>query len=328
MKEQNAPLRRGYTTGVHAAAAFGAALEGLLASGETTQSRTRKMDNDDLDITKGCEIVVTCSYCREVLVCNPIAHTPYTIGKVELYAGEGVGVVTKAGLKPPKGYPAINPAPLKAMEARVAHHAHKITKRIYATVSVTDGQALAKKTANAKVGVLGGISILGSTGIVKPVSSDAYLDSIATEVGFAKENGYQKLVLTLGNSALAYAKTNYDEAQIIEIGNFVHDTLEIAQEKEMYDITFICGIAKAVKVMQGCKNTHNRFGSIDFEALCIQIKEDLNIEIAHHELNTVKGLTKELGAHADAFYHMVKARTDEQIKHWFPNLKVGTVIVR
>ncbi|HHB93732.1 MAG TPA: cobalt-precorrin-5B (C(1))-methyltransferase, partial [Campylobacterales bacterium] len=112
-KKNNSTLRRGYTTGVHASFAFKSALEAFCSTREKAVSITYKMDNDDLDITKGCKIVVTLSDKKDDLQLNSIEHNPYIIDSLEIYAGVGVGVVTKDGLKPPKGYPAINPTPLK-----------------------------------------------------------------------------------------------------------------------------------------------------------------------------------------------------------------------
>jgi len=325
---QSTPLRKGYTTGVHAAIAFASALEGLLGSRVCTTSTTCKMENDDLDVTKGCKIVATLSYRKEDIPLNPIAHTPYQIGTLRLYAGRGVGVVTKTGLKAPKGYPAINPVPLKAIEAHYAHICTVPEETIYASISVLEGEEIAKQTANAKVGVLGGISILGTTGFVKPVSSAAYIDSIATEIAFAKANGYGKIVLTLGNSSFSEAKKHYPEEQIVEIGNFVYDALKIAKEKGFKEVVFVCGIGKATKVMQGHKNTHNRFGQINFEALKIHIADKLGIEIDTEVTKTVKGITTQLNEKQDAFYSMVKRDTQTQIENWFPALQAETVIVR
>jgi len=327
VSQESVPLRKGYTTGVHTVAAFGMALEGLLATKMHTYSCTKKMDNDDLDVTKGCEITVALSYQKEDLVLNPIEHKPYMIGNLRLYAGEGVGIVTKDGLKPPQGYPAINPVPLREIKERYDMY-EDIEKMIYATVSVTDGEELAKQTANAKVGVLGGISILGTTGFVKPISTAAYLDSIAVEMGFAKANGYDMVVFTLGNSSLLQAKMDHDEAQIIEIGNFIYDALKIAEGLGFTEVIFYCGIGKAVKVMQGYKNTHNRFGDIDFGLLKEQVRERLSVEIDTKVTKTVKGITAQLGEQKELFFQWIAKETEKQIKEWFPKLGVTTEVVR
>jgi len=321
-------LKRGYTTGVHASFAFKSALEAFVATKEKSTSITYKMDNDDLDVTKGCEIVVTISDQKEDLELNSIEHKPYQIDSLELYAGVGVGVVTKDGLKPPKGYPAINPTPLKVISDIYTKFGNN--KKIFATISVTNGEEIAKQTANAKVGVLGGISILGTTGFVKPVSSSAYIDSIRTELNFIKGNGYQETVLTLGNSSFVYAKEHYKIEQIVEIGNFVYDSFAIVEELGIKRAIFVCGIGKATKVMQGCKNTHNRFGSIDFETLRDDIDRYLGVEVDIDSTKTVKGLSMQLKKidKLDEFYNMLELKAKEQIEEWFSTLNIDIRILK
>ncbi len=321
-------LRRGYTTGVSAALAFGRALEAWCVSRECAQTYTEKMDNDDLDVTKGCMIVATVSDRLEDVVRNPRKHSPYTIGRLRLYAGEGVGVVTRAGLKPPVGYPAINPRPLEAIKAQYARFADRIDRELYATIGIKDGEAIARQTANAKVGVLGGLSILGTTGWVKPVSHEAYLDSIRAEVAVIAAAGIDTVVLTLGNASLAYAKAHYEAVQIVEVGNFVYDALGIVAQSGVKEAVFACGIGKGVKVMQGHRNTHNRFGSIDFAVLCEQIEKRWEIRIDPSEFRTVKGLLVELGERDEAFYQWVQAQVAEVMREWFPDLEITTHIMR
>ena len=320
------PLRKGYTTGVHATIAFAKALEGVLHTQNYCRVVTHKLDNDDLDVTKGCEITVTLSYYKSDLNLNAIPHAPYTLGSLQLFAGKGVGVVTKEGLKPPKGYPAINPTPLEAIAKHFKKH-YSSTKPLYGSIGVTNGEALAKQTANAKVGVMGGISILGTTGFVKPISSSAYLDSIATELTFAKANGYKKVVLTLGNNSLAWAKEHYEMGQIVEVGNFVYDALTLTHKEGFSSVLFVCGIGKAVKIAQGYKNTHNRFGSIDFEALKTSIQAQLHVTIDTQTTKTVKGITTQLGEQKEAFYTLLTQKSTQQLQAWFPSLEVESMIL-
>lgn len=322
-------LRKGYTTGVHASFAFKSALNCFLVTGLKSVSKTNKMDNDDLDVTKGAEIVVTISNKLEDLALNPLAHSPYKIGSLKLYAGLGVGVVTKDGLRPPKGFPAINPTPLKAISDIYANLCWDEGIPTYCSISVTNGEEIAKQTANAKVGVLGGISILGTTGFVKPISADTYMDSIRTELGVAKANGYRQAVLTLGNNSFAYAKEHYEEIQIVEIGNFVYDALTIVGELGFQSAIFVCGIGKATKVMQGHKNTHNRFGQIDFVQLKKDIVKELQLEVDIESTKTVKGLTFQLKNmdKLEPFYSMISKKTDEQLAFWFSKIDIKTVII-
>ena len=300
-------LRKGFTTGVHASFAFRSALEVFLRSNYPAISFSTKMDNDDLDVTKGCVIVARVSDSKEDLELNPLKHKPYSLqNRIFLYAGRGVGVVTKEGLKVPKGYPAINPTPLKAIE-QIAKK-YEITKPIFASIGVIDGEKIAKETANERVGVLGGLSILGTSGIVKPISSDAYLKSIEVELDVMVASGIKRVVFTLGNSSKLKALKSYREDEIIEIGNFIYDGISLAFEKGL-DVILYIGIAKAVKIAQGAKNTHNRFGSIDFKRLGDWIGRDLD------GLLTVKRVVELVDR--DSFYFEINSRARKQILEWF-----------
>ncbi len=316
----NKPLKKGYTTGVHASFAFWSALSIFLSLNKPTTSKTIKMDNDDLDVTKGAEIVVTISNSKRDLNLNPTPHQPYTIGDLKLFAGVGVGVVTKDGLKPPKGYPAINPTPLNSIEK--IYKKFGKNREIFVSIGVTNGEEIAKETANPKVGVVGGISILGTTGFVKPISATAYLDSIKTEINFAYKNGFREIIFTLGNSSFEFAKRNYKIEQIIEIGNFIYDSFKIADEVGFDRATLILGAGKCVKVAQGFKNTHNRFGSIDFKALKRDIRDNLGVEI-REETKTVKHIISILNRHKKdkEFYKLIVYLAEKRLKKWFGDNK-------
>ena len=316
-------LRTGYTTGVHTSFAFKSALDGFLATNKKTISKTNKMDNDDLDVTKGCEIVVTISQNIDDLELNEITHKPYILeskdSKCSIYAGLGVGVVTKDRLKPPKGYPAINPTPLDSIKK--IFEKYKTDIDLVCCVSVSDGKQLAKQTANAKVGILGGISILGTTGIVKPISATSYIDSIKEELNFALANSYETIHFTLGNSSYNKATQESKDGYIIEVGNFIYDGITLAVERRFKNIVLWIGVAKAVKVAQGCKNTHNRFGSIDFKDISSWLAKDLDDSI------TIKGIRESLGDECNIFDDMVYEKTRIRLEEWFSR-EIEVVLVK
>ena len=299
-------LKRGYSTGVHTLIAFRLALHTFLATKEKSSASSIKMDNDDLDVTKGCEIVVEVSDALDITI-SDIPHTPYIYNNLHIYAGDGVGVATKDGLKVPKGYPAINPTPLQAIQKLYNQLIKDKSHKTYMSVSVINGQEIAKQTANAKVGVLGGISILGTTGFVKPVSSSAYIDSIKAELDVIEANS-TFVVLTLGNTSYKQAITRYKSEDIVEIGNFVYDAIDEAIKRDL-DIVLYIGMAKALKVAQGFKNTHNRFGSIDFEKFAKCLDKDTADAI------TVKKVVEMFGF--EYVQSKVLPKTKEQIKAWF-----------
>jgi len=327
-------LRRGYTTGAHTYMIFNSALDYFLSTNLLSISKTNKMDNDDLDVTKNCELIVTITNNIEDLSLNQTPHKPQVCingtNKLSIYAGLGVGVVTKKGLKITPDFPAINPTPLNAMFEIFT----KLTKNhenldLKCSVSITDGETISKQTANAKVGVLGGLSILGTTGIVKPVSSSAYIDSVKTEIEFAKQNDYVPLIFTIGNTTFSTAKERYDEGQIVEVANFVYDSIEISTNLNIKKVVFVCGIGKMTKVYQGFKNTHNRFGSIDFVQLKVDIKNEIGYEVDIESTKTVKGLSIELASVGlvEELYTMIAKKANEQIKEWFPTSNVEARIL-
>ncbi len=292
------------------------------------------MDNDDLDVTKGCEIVVTISSDLSDLDINSTFHNPQIFknrdNSIKIFAGKGVGVVTKKGLKIPPNLPAINPTPLKSIENIFQKQIEKKSSlNIVCTISVTDGEKIAKQTANEKVGVIGGISILGTSGFVKPISNSAYLDSIQTEITFAKANGYKEIVLTLGNNSLLHAKKLYHEGSIVEIGNFIFDATKIAYKEGFENIVFVCGIGKLVKVSQGYKNTHNRFGSIDFQSIQSYIKEEFDIQIDLKEIKTVKGVVQYLSfinqEYKETFHKYILHEATKVFQQWEPNITVKII---
>jgi len=182
---------------------------------------------------------------------------------------------------------------------------------------VEDGEVLAKQTANEKVGVLGGISILGTRGIVKPVSASAYIDSIATEIDVAAAQSNEVIVFTLGNSAVDYAKALYDATAIVEIGNFVYDSCVRLQKHNFKKLVFITSVAKMTKVAQGFKNTHNKFVMIDFERVKQCLREELGVVLEDEEFATLKGILEVLPkSYHEVFIERLTQKAAKQLQHW------------
>jgi len=336
----NKELRSGYTTGTHATAVFVASLYDYFEAKivhdlfvQLPQNRsanievvresvchfsTIKGDNDDMDVTKGCKIS-----------CQLLEHPPTDIKeqtpslleingtKIFIYAGEGVGVVTKKGLKIAPPHPAINPTPLEMM-CENSKEIIKISQRtLYALFCVANGEEIAKETANAKVGVLGGISILGTRGIVKPVSASAYIDSIEAEINVALAQSQEYIVFTLGNSAYDYAKKHYNETSIIEIGNFVYDALVRLQKHRVQRVIFITSVAKMCKVAQGFKNTHNRYGSIDFTLVKEWLQSELGYALGEEEFVTLKGVLQTLSdKYKESFIKLLGVKSAHRLQEW------------
>jgi len=249
---------------------------------------------------------------KKNLTLNPTHQKPHIFkfktNIIKIYAGVGVGIVTKKGLKISPNYPAINPTPLNALKNCFEKFICDYEKlNLYCSISVTNGEKIAKKTANEKVGVIGGISILGTNGFVKPISTIAYLNSIKTEINFAKENKFKILVLTIGNISFQDALKNYKKEQIIEIGNFVYDTINLSLKFKK--IVLICGIGKMTKIAQGFKNTHNRFGVIDFKMVEKMVNKNLDGVITMRRVCEI--------VEKEDLYQKIEQRAKKQLQIWF-----------
>lgn len=341
-------LLSGYTTGTHTTAVIGAILteyflyeklkflninlpkSSLYAKikikrEEKYHFSTIKVDNDDLDVTKGC--CIRAKLFLEIPK-NLKKQKPSSIkikkSHIFIYGGDGIGIVTKAGLKIQPNYPAINPIPLKMIKNIATGIIKKdFLKTLHIVVSVDNGEKIAKKTANEKVGVIGGLSILGTRGIVKPISADVYLDSIKTEICVADASYLNEIVFTLGNTAFEYANNNYKINQVIEIGNFIYDASKRLKNTKFKKIIFISSIAKMCKIAQGCKNTHNRFGGIDFSKVKAWLKKELDINLGSEKYLTLKAVLQKLSdKQIKQFSSFLGYKAANNFKKWFLELGV------
>jgi cobalt-precorrin-5B (C1)-methyltransferase len=340
-------LRSGYTTGTHATATLVACFyeyfeqkivdtlkvvlpKEIVANIEVTREEpfhfsSIKGDNDDIDVTKGAKI--SCQFLKNIpqdLQEQTPSIIPFKHLKLHIWAGRGVGFVTKKGLKIRPNHPAINPVPLEMMQENIVTLIGESEGEFHAVFSVENGEKIAKETANAKVGVIGGISILGTRGIVKPVSSSAYIDSIETEIDVAAAFDESVVVFTLGNTAVDFAKEHYNETSIVEIGNFIYDASERLNNHNFKRLVFITSVAKMTKVAQGFKNTHNKFGTIDFDEVREWIQNGLDFDLGTEEFVTLKGVLQTLPKeYHNRFVQLMTQKSVEQFRRWFLKLDVG-----
>lgn len=210
-----------------------------------------KDGGDDPDVTHGAEIIAVAEWCDSY----------------ELCAGIGIGKVTKPGLAVLPGEAAINPVPRAMIKTAV----HEVISQgnVKITISVPNGETLAKRTLNPKLGILGGISILGTTGIVEPMSEEAYKNSLAPQLDIAKSAGFQNIVFVPGkmgeNSVSKYISLHEDE--VAQTSNFIGFMLEEAVKRGFKKILLWGHIAKIIKVSAGNMHTHNRVSDARFETL-------------------------------------------------------------
>ena len=170
--------------------------------------------------------------------------------------GEGIGKITKPGLQIPVGEYAINPIPRQMITENLKEKLPK-DKAAKVTISIPEGRAIAKKTMNPKLGIVGGISILGTTGIARSMSSEAYKNSIVTQIDVALTSDIDDLIFVPGNigEKLALKKLDVSKEQIIQTGNFIGFMFEEAEKRGITGFTFFGHLGKLIKVAGGIFNT-------------------------------------------------------------------------
>ena len=290
MSPQDRPLRRGWTTGTCATAAAKAAYTALLTGefpdpvevtlphgerpsfalavtrrdADSATAGVVKDAGDDPDVTHGALVLATVRAA--------------TAGSgVKFRAGAGVGIVTRAGLPVPPGEPAINPAPRRMIcdaigEVAAAHPLPGKRGRggdVEVEISVADGERLAAKTLNGRLGIVGGLSILGTTGIVVPYSCAAWIHSIRSGIEVARAASLDHIAGSTGrNSETAVQEFHHlSEIALIDMGDFVGGMLKYLRRRPVPRVTIAGGVGKMTKLAQGLLDLHSKRGSVDLAAL-------------------------------------------------------------
>lgn len=270
-------LKEGYTTGSCAAAAAKAAIlnfngckvdfvdiDTILGTLNIPIKERTKYDDyficsvikdagDDPDVTDGLEIYA------KVMVNET--------GVINVDGGEGIGTVTRRGLKVEVGKKAINPGPMKMIKSEAAK-VLKDGQGVDIVISIPKGEEIALKTFNPHIGIVGGISVLGTTGVVKPMSEDAYKESLAIEIDMLREDGRSDCTFVFGESGKALAlKLGIDEKRCIMTSNFLGYMLDYANYKNVKSILLVGQLGKMCKVAAGIFNTHSRVADGRMETL-------------------------------------------------------------
>ncbi|ABO34703.1 cobalamin biosynthesis protein CbiD [Methanococcus maripaludis C5] len=237
-------------------------IKNIEKQGNTAISTVEKFSGEDIDITNGMDIKIKVTLENMDNNCSKSSN-------VKIIGGTGVGFITKSGLQVKPGKPAINPKPREMIETNLKSLL-KDNECVTVKISVPNGDEIAKKTLNPKLGIIGGISILGTTGIVRPMSNDAYKESLAPQIDVALANNFKNLIFVPGNIGTKHAKIllNAEEDQIIEVSNFWDHMLDKAKEKGVKDITVFGHAGKIVKLAGGIFDTHSRVADARNEILC------------------------------------------------------------
>lgn len=231
---------------------------------------------DDPDITDG--IVIRAHVAVPFRLDDPLPEdTPVDDYTVIVCGGEGVGIVTMPGLGLEVGSPAINPTPRKMIEdnVKLCLKRLRIPKQPnpYAiTISVPEGEVIAKHTFNPRLGVEGGISIIGTSGIVKPFSSEAFVESIRRSMEVGRATGSPRIVINSGAKSERYVRGYYPQLPpqaFVHYGNFIGETIKIAAELNIKALTLGIMMGKAVKLAEGRLNTHSKQVTMNKEFLWV-----------------------------------------------------------
>jgi cobalt-precorrin-5B (C1)-methyltransferase len=290
LKLRHQSLRTGFSTGTAAAAAAAGALLALMNRGDSgpievplpgggsltiplAQQRRQddrgeaiviKQAGDDPDVTQGAAIGARVRWL----------NVSTLESEIRLRGGEGVGRVTKPGLAVAVGEPAINPVPRQMIRRTLENYWGKYCPgqpmRLEVEIFVPQGEELARKTLNPRLGIIGGISILGTTGLVKPFSHQAYRATIAVALRVARAAALSRVVLTTGGKSEDYCRLlspELPEEAFIQMGDYVRFSVQLAGRMAFAEITVAVFFGKALKIAQGMGQTHASQGAVDLHLL-------------------------------------------------------------
>lgn len=286
-------LRCGITSGSCAAAAAKAAAEVLLLGkacefinidtpkgvklkipvsiAENDESYVRcfvvKDSGDDPDVTNGCKI-----YAEVSIIVGRIENTFFEVPNLFLIGGEGIGTVTKIGLEQKVGMSAINKVPRKMIFDAVKSVCD-ITDymgNLLIKIEVPNGKELAERTFNSQLGIEGGISILGTSGILEPMSEKAIVDTIETQIKQIRAEGIKGLIVVPGNYGMTYANAlGFDAGNAVKSSNYIGETLDFAVSYGIEKLLIVGNIGKLIKLAAGIMNTHSKTADARAEIMAV-----------------------------------------------------------
>lgn len=295
MEKNKAGLRRGWTTGTCAQAAAAAAAQALLAGslpregtdwtvtvhlpdGQpfTLPVQSGKIEKRD---SQGRPLAVTCKVKKDsgddpdvtdgVTVCATVSF--FSEDRIEIDGGQGVGRVTKPGLAQPVGSAAINPVPRQMIQKELVRlkEAAGWEGGFQVLVEIPGGEQLAQRTFNPRIGIVGGLSVLGTSGIVEPMSEKALIDTIEVEIKVKLAEGRRCLIAAPGNYGLDFLRDRWGilARDTVKCSNYIGETIDLAAEHGAEGLLFVGHIGKLVKIAGGIMNTHSRWGDCRMELL-------------------------------------------------------------
>lgn len=284
------PLRRGWTTGACATAATAAAYTALLTGEfpDPVTIRLPKGQTPSFPLAKHAleKDAALAGIVKDAGDDPDVTHQALVLARVRpgalasgvtFAAGEGVGTVTRPGLQLAVGEPAINPVPRRMMTEAVQEIAERHSARpdLEIEVSIAGGELLAKKTMNGRLGIEGGLSVLGTTGIVIPYSCSSWIHSIHRGIDVARAAGLTHLAAATGSTSEAAVQKLYalPETALLDMGDFVGGTLKYLRAHPVDRLTLAGGFGKFCKLAQGAMDLHSGRSQVDVEALAARLAE-------------------------------------------------------
>ncbi|AHF06292.1 cobalt-precorrin-6A synthase [Desulfitobacterium metallireducens DSM 15288] len=273
---------------------------------------------DDPDVTHGLEI-----QAKVRVLSNQ--------GEIHIRGGKGVGIVTKKGLQVPTGESAINPVPQQMIRKAIREVFPE--EEIEVIIEAPEGERIAQHTLNPRLGIVGGISILGTTGIVRPMSEEAFKNSILPELDQAIAYGHQTIILTPGHYGFRTAteKLKIPAEAVIQMSNFVGFILEEAAYRKIKNVILLGHIGKLLKVAGGIFHTHNHVADARMEILVAHAAlHGISLEQLRSiaEFPTAEGAATELISlgEQDLIHEIAALVSRRAMEHVQEKVKVGTVL--
>ncbi len=341
-------LRTGYTTGACATATAVSAFCALITG--------RWMDPIPIQLPKG--VIATFSLCKMEINTNwamagtvkdagddpDVTHGALIKSKVwfnpsnkgiQFQAGQGVGTVTKPGLPIGVGEPAINPVPRKMITEGINHLAseYNVEPNVVVEISVENGEELALQTWNPRLGIIGGISILGTTGIVRPYSCSAWIASIHMGIDVARANGATHVVGSTGSVSEMTAQRHFQlpDWAMLDMGDFVGGLLKYLRKNPIKNLTVAGGFGKMSKLANGATDLHSKRSQVNFNFIR-KVAAEFDPTISRQTLNAIRNANTanqvlDIYGEGIAIPIALRARrvVQEKLKH--PDINVDVIIV-